>query len=89
MPSLKKRTSQERVPALSSDRTTQDGASMEPCGCNRWQPVANQASRKTAQIARNGLPPVATSWPESFMVRRGRRFESVRGLCKSPAHAAF
>jgi len=35
------------------------------------------------------LPPVATSCRSERMVRRGRRFESVRGLCKVAANQAL
>jgi hypothetical protein len=64
------------VPALSSERTTKDGASMDARGCNRWQPVANQASRKTAQIGRNGCHRL----PESFHGKEGSTVRLVRGL---------
>jgi hypothetical protein len=37
----------------------------------------------------NLLPPAATGCPQSRMVRRGRRFASVRGLCKSAARRRF
>jgi hypothetical protein len=54
---------------------------MEPSGRNRWQPVANGGS------AGNGSnKPTGNRWQPtanvSEMVRRGRRFESVRGLEK-------
>jgi hypothetical protein len=62
---------------------------MEPSGRNQWQPVADEVTAKTAQTAENrcrGLRPVAAEAP---WVRRGRRFESVRGLCKSAACRRF
>jgi hypothetical protein len=46
----------------SPDQTTTDGAFMEPCGCNRWQPVANRTASKPADIRENRcrrLRPVA------------------------------
>src|SRR5687768_3411328 len=38
---------------------------------------------------RNRLPWLATGCRKRSMVRRGRRFESVRGLCKVPANRGF
>jgi hypothetical protein len=62
---------------------------MEPSGCNRWQLVANGTAAKTAQIngiRSRGLRPFAAEMPGK---RGGRRFESVRGLYKSPAKWRF
>jgi len=58
---------------------------MEPSGRNRWQPVANRSPMKkaqTGQSAAGGNPrqPFRSAWQGG-----GRRFESVRGLCKRPA----
>src|SRR5215208_6574726 len=62
---------------------------MEPRGCNRWQSVANRACAKTAETTEESLPSVATACPNSSMVRRGRRFESVRGLRETPCKYPF
>jgi hypothetical protein len=45
--------------------------------------------RGSAESKPKPLPSVATGCREKYMVRRGRRFESVRGLCKSPANRGF
>jgi hypothetical protein len=61
---------------------------MEPRGAtggNQWQ---TRAARKAGN-KRNPLPPAATGCLRRSMVRRGRRLESVRGLCKSPARRGF
>jgi hypothetical protein len=52
---------------------------------NRWQMVWPQKRRNKP----NPLPPVATSCRSERMVRRGQRFESVRGLRKGPANGPF
>src|SRR5439155_4584983 len=42
--------------------TTEDGAFMEPRGCNRWQSAANRLGPKPAEVSQIGchrLPPVA------------------------------
>jgi hypothetical protein len=57
----------------------EDGAFMEPSGRSQWQSVAMQRGRKRLRQAKT----VATACdrlPRNAMVRRGRRFESVRGL---------
>src|SRR6266516_789748 len=44
------------------EQTTEDGAFMEPRGCNRWQPVANRPPPKTLETSENRcrrLRPVA------------------------------
>jgi hypothetical protein len=56
-------------------------------GATGGQTMANGAPPKTAQTSRNRWQPTATV--SERMVRRGRRFESVRGLCKSPARRRF
>jgi transposase IS116/IS110/IS902 family protein len=56
------------------------------------QPVATGRKSPRAQkalIKPKPLPSVATSCRDERMVRRGLRFESVRGLCKSPAKLDF
>jgi len=43
-----------------ADLATDDGALMEPWGCNRWQSAANRlrcSSAKTSRIGCRGLPP--------------------------------
>jgi hypothetical protein len=62
---------------------------MEPSGRNRWQPVASRTAARTAEMGENRCPPVATGCLRCSMVRRGRRFESARGLCKGPANRRF
>jgi hypothetical protein len=47
---------------------------MEPRGLQRWQPAANRPGPDSAKTS---------------MVRRGLRFESGRGLCKSAARRRF
>src|ERR687887_2142112 len=50
------------------------------------QPVATGRKRETSETARTSrkpLPSVATSCRDERMVRRGRRFESFRGLQKA------
>jgi hypothetical protein len=44
---------------------------MEPGGCNRWQSVANEATRENRRIKRKPLPPVATNCCVGPMVTRG------------------
>jgi hypothetical protein len=56
---------------------------MEPSGRNWWQPVANGRAPKwlkQAKTVATGCGPL----PLNPMVRRGRRFESVRGLTQKP-----
>jgi hypothetical protein len=62
---------------------------MEPSGRNRWPPVANEIraeAAKTSQDCCRGLQPVAAG---THGKEGGRRFESVRGLCKIPANQGF
>jgi hypothetical protein len=62
---------------------------MEPSGRNRWQPAASRTAPRTAQIRENrcrGLRPVASEAPWQG---GGLRFESGRGLYKSPANRAL
>jgi hypothetical protein len=69
-------------PVTSPESTTKDGASMEPSGRNRWQPVANGTAVKAAQVGENrcrALRPVAAETPWQG---GDRRFESVRGLVR-------
>jgi hypothetical protein len=54
-------------------------------GGNRWQIELRRNRRNQAKP----LPLVATGCGGNAMVRRGRRFESVRGLAKSPAQGFF
>ena len=72
-------------------RRDSTGARMErlwsPSGRNPWQPVANSRAAKTAQI-RETVAVGATGCRGNAMVR-GRRFESVRGLCKAPEIGTF
>jgi hypothetical protein len=68
---------------------TEDGALMEPSGRNRGQPVANGAAAKSRSNRRKPLLWVATGCRVKSMVRRGRPFESVRGLCRSAAQRRF
>jgi hypothetical protein len=52
--------------AVSPCTTTNDGASMEPSGCNRWQSVAKCRRPKTAQTSEircRGLPALAAEAP--------------------------
>jgi len=42
-------------------------------------------TRENGSNKPNPLPSLAASCAHNEMVRRGRRFESVRGLCKRPA----
>src|SRR4029453_15929429 len=63
-------------------QTTKAGAFMEPCGCNRWQSVANPAASRTAETRENrcrGLPAVARGVPWQG---GGLRLESGRGLLR-------
>jgi hypothetical protein len=56
-------TTQSAIGSL-PQQITQDGAFMEPSGRNRWQPVANGPTLKTAKSSRNrcrGLRPVAAT----------------------------
>jgi hypothetical protein len=62
---------------------------MEPRGCNRPQIAGKSTGPRNRQNKRNPLPPAATGCLRSSMVRRGRRFESVRGLCKIPGNRPF
>ena len=58
---------------------------MEPRGCNRSQidqPYERRHQSKTVAADCDRLL-------EKFMVRRGLRFESGRGFCKSPARRGF
>jgi hypothetical protein len=62
---------------------------MEPRGCNSWQPLANRSrgeAAKTSESCCRRLRPVAerSAWQGG-----GLRFESGRGLCKSPARRRF
>jgi hypothetical protein len=84
MPSLKKRTSQQRVPALSSDRTTKDGALWSPVvatGGNRSQ-IRRAAKRlKSAETVATGCHRL----PESFHGKEGVDGSSPsEGSAKSP-----
>ena len=54
-------------------------------GRNRWQVGASPERLRKAKIVAVGCD---QRRPKS-MVRRGRRFESVRGLCKSAGNGAF
>jgi hypothetical protein len=47
---------------------------------NWWQ----MGSPRNGSNRRKSLPPVATSCVRAWMVRRGRRFESIRGLLLKP-----
>jgi len=54
-----------RVRARLSSRIppTNDGAFMEPRGCNRWQSAANRSGERTGETSQNpcrGLRPIAT-----------------------------
>jgi hypothetical protein len=62
---------------------------MEPRGWNRWQSLAGRPPAKNRQNERNPLPLAATHCLRHSMVRRGRRFESVRGLHERPASGPF
>ena len=44
---------------------------------------------RKARNKANPLPPAASGFVRHSMVRRGRRFESFRGLCKSAANRRF
>jgi hypothetical protein len=59
---------------------------MEPSGRSQWQSVANATGTKAAPTSENHrLRPVAAE-----MIKEGvERFESVRGICKSPANHGF
>ena len=59
-------------------------------GAERTQPMATvskSAIPKAAQLLADTLPMIATNCGRHRMVRRGRRFESVRGLRFVPADA--
>src|SRR2546423_15305283 len=62
---------------------------MGTSGRNQWQALANASTPQAAETSRIRLPPTATGCLRTSMVRRGRRFESVRGLCKRPARRGF
>jgi hypothetical protein len=85
-PLKERRDAHRESPTIGDFAPAKDGAFMEPSGRNRWQPVANHAAPKRAETRENrcrGLRPVADrlAWYGG-----GRRFESARGLCKSPAN---
>jgi hypothetical protein len=64
-----------------------DGAFMEPSGRNRWQPVANGAAAKTAQIGEKrcrGLRPVAAGMP-SGSTRRSSVQSSASASARTTA----
>jgi hypothetical protein len=68
---------------------TNDGALVEPRGCNRWQSVANRIGAEAAKTSENRCRG-CHGLPEAFHGKGGgRRFESVRGLCKSRANRGF
>jgi hypothetical protein len=82
-----------------ADHRERDRDSVVVVGNERWslygapwlQPVATgrkSKSRKTGSTRRKPLPRVATGCLSRSMVG-GRRFESVRGLCKVPANRGF
>jgi hypothetical protein len=50
---------------------------------------AKRMSDDAQALGRLGLRPWLLEWTRERMVRRGRRFESVRGLCKTAALDAF
>jgi len=62
---------------------------MEPSGRNQWQPVANGTPQKPLKQA--DPQPVATHGNRfgAHGKEGGRRFESVKGLCKRPANGLF
>src|SRR6266550_1049136 len=66
-----------------SARTTADGAFMEHRGWNRWQPVTNRLGANV-QNSTKTVAGIVTSCRKKHMVRRGRRFESVRWLSRKP-----
>ncbi len=56
---------------------------MEHRGWNRWQPVANRLGANV-QNSTKTVAGIVTSCRKKHMVRRGRRFESVRWLSRKP-----
>jgi hypothetical protein len=65
-----------------------DGKFVEKRGGNGAQ-TNRPLQAKNALFKLLSLPPIATRRLRAKMVRRGRRFESVRGLCKSAARRRF
>jgi hypothetical protein len=58
-----------RAPSLSNSQS-EEGASMESSGRNRWRPVAKRRAAKAAPMSPKVLPWVATSCRSERLVRR-------------------